>query len=270
MDINPYNNQYVGFKDDSLTVSTDNGMTFNNFFPFQTPGGIQNVKKPLFDPDSTTFYLKRKVTHSVINLSNDFLFRLQLENENSTIDTLRIDKKPFFISTDDTNTGHLYVSDSTDVLFSDNYGESFSTLFTIEHEITGLYKKPESNILYVLTRKELLEVDVETGESTSLKQLPVTNEQEPQDLPAEITLQQNYPNPFNPSTNIEFSLSESGYTKLEVFNSTGQLVSTLVDKKMTSGKHTIHFDASGLSSGLYLYRLTVSGNQETRKFIFIK
>lgn len=270
LDINPFNNHYVGFKNDSITVSTDNGRTFNNLFPFQTPAGIQNVKKPLFDPDSTTFYLKRKVTHSIMNLDNDFLFRLRLENDNSTIDTLWIDKKPFFATTDDSNTGHLYVSASTDVLFSDNFGDSFSTFFTTENEITGLYKKPESKILYVLTSDELLEVDVETGEFTSLKQLPVSNEQEPAELPAEITLDQNYPNPFNPSTNIQFTLSQSSHVKLEVFNSTGKLVSTLLDQPKTGGKHSVQFDASNLSSGLYFYRLITSGKQLTRKFIFVK
>jgi len=90
------------------------------------------------------------------------------------------------------------------------------------------------------------------------------------EIPGSVVLHQNYPNPFNPSTNIEFTLPQSSHVKLEVFNSTGQLVSTLLDQTKTGGKHSVQFDASNLSSGLYIYRLTTSGKQLTRKFIFIK
>lgn len=83
-------------------------------------------------------------------------------------------------------------------------------------------------------------------------------------------LEQNYPNPFNPSTTIKFSIPENGLVVLKVFNSLGEEVKTIINSNMDKGSHTVHFDAIGLSSGLYFYRLE-SGNQVlTRKMLLLK
>lgn len=83
-------------------------------------------------------------------------------------------------------------------------------------------------------------------------------------------LNQNYPNPFNPSTSISYVIPESADVKLEVFNSLGQRVATLVNGVQNAGSHTVSFDASNLASGIYLYKLT-SGNQvKTNKMLLIK
>ncbi len=97
-----------------------------------------------------------------------------------------------------------------------------------------------------------------------------TVENEEMSLPNTFDLGQNYPNPFNPSTNINFELPESGSVSLKVYNVLGQEVASLVNQRMASGAHTIRFDASRLSSGVYIYRL-VSGNQvQTKKMMLIK
>lgn len=88
--------------------------------------------------------------------------------------------------------------------------------------------------------------------------------------PTEFTLAQNYPNPFNPSTNIEFSLPRSGQIKLSVFNTLGQTVQVLVDELRNEGSHTITFDASSLSSGVYFYRLEYDGKALVNKMILLK
>ena len=86
----------------------------------------------------------------------------------------------------------------------------------------------------------------------------------------EFTLSQNYPNPFNPSTNISFELPQAGLVQLKIYNLLGQEVANLVDGRMNSGNHTVNFDASQLSSGVYIYRL-VAGNQSiTKKMMLIK
>ncbi|GAB5408146.1 MAG: hypothetical protein BalsKO_05110 [Balneolaceae bacterium] len=85
-----------------------------------------------------------------------------------------------------------------------------------------------------------------------------------------FTLAQNYPNPFNPSTNIEFSLQQSGNIKLEVFNATGQIVAELVNGFYTSGAHFVAFDASQLSSGIYIYRIVTEQGSISKKMILIK
>lgn len=86
-----------------------------------------------------------------------------------------------------------------------------------------------------------------------------------------FTLLQNYPNPFNPQTNISFSIPGSGFVNLTVTNILGELVSTLVNKQMTARHHTVQFDASSLSSGVYFYTLKFNGQHiQSRKMLLIK
>tara|TARA_R110000868_G_scaffold235273_8_gene489097 strand:- start:1530 stop:3563 length:2034 start_codon:yes stop_codon:yes gene_type:complete len=100
--------------------------------------------------------------------------------------------------------------------------------------------------------------------------LPISNE-EIAETPGEYSLSQNYPNPFNPSTNIEFSLSKSVPVNLTVFDITGREVRSLVfGQNYTAGKHSVQFDASDLSSGIYIYRLQVNGEVFTKKLTLIK
>lgn len=86
-----------------------------------------------------------------------------------------------------------------------------------------------------------------------------------------FSLSQNYPNPFNPRTNIRFSLPASAHVNLTVTNVLGEQVSTLIDEQMNAKQHTVQFNASSLSSGLYFYTLKVDGNHvQTRKMLLIK
>ncbi|UCG61687.1 MAG: T9SS type A sorting domain-containing protein [Candidatus Zixiibacteriota bacterium] len=89
-------------------------------------------------------------------------------------------------------------------------------------------------------------------------------------LPAEFSLGQNYPNPFNPTTDISFSLPQATHVKLEVFNIMGQRVSTLVDRQMAAGTHTVTFDGGQVASGTYLYRLQAGDKVETKKMSLVK
>lgn len=91
---------------------------------------------------------------------------------------------------------------------------------------------------------------------------------------AEITdfsLSQNYPNPFNPSTIIRFNLKENGSVKLIIYNLLGEMVSLLIESELTKGTHEIVFNASGLASGVYIYRLDVENKfSSVRKMILAK
>jgi hypothetical protein len=81
----------------------------------------------------------------------------------------------------------------------------------------------------------------------------------------------NYPNPFNPTTNLEFWISEPGYVSLKVYNMMGREVVTLVNEKKSAGIHSVKFDGSQLSSGIYYYTLTVDGiRMETKSMVLMK
>jgi hypothetical protein len=88
--------------------------------------------------------------------------------------------------------------------------------------------------------------------------------------PEGFTLYQNYPNPFNPSTTIKFALPVDSRVKINVYNSLGQLVKTLVDKEMESGYHEVNFNASRLASGVYLYQLQSQDFISVKKMLLIK
>ncbi len=89
-------------------------------------------------------------------------------------------------------------------------------------------------------------------------------------LPLEYSLSQNYPNPFNPSTTIEYSLKQTNQTRLSVYNVAGQEVARLVDGMQQAGAHSVQFDASGLPSGMYFYRLESGNFTRSAKMILLK
>jgi surface protein len=97
-----------------------------------------------------------------------------------------------------------------------------------------------------------------------------TNLESDEDLPMNVSLKQNYPNPFNPTTLINFDLPEAGQVRIVIYDLMGRAVHTLVDKGFSAGRHQVSFDASQLSSGVYLYRLDTPGATATRKMMLVK
>jgi hypothetical protein len=89
-------------------------------------------------------------------------------------------------------------------------------------------------------------------------------------VPKAYKLNQNYPNPFNPTTKISFDIPKSNFTTLKIYNTLGELVSTLVDGNLEAGTHAYDFNASSLASGIYYYRLESGSFTETQKMSLIK
>lgn len=83
-------------------------------------------------------------------------------------------------------------------------------------------------------------------------------------------LEQNYPNPFNPITTIQYSIQREGFVQIKVYNILGQEVKTLVNMNQAPGNYKLIFDASSLSSGVYLYQINVNDYQMTKKMILMK
>jgi len=257
---------YIAHKEDSLLFYDETGTNqLYHYSPFD------NYKDWNFETldDTTLIYASNRVDYTQFN-RNRSLLKIDINSQLAVDTTLA--NKYFEYAIDSFAPYQIFISDSLDLLVSADFGDSFESLLTHQSEITGLYKKPGANILYVLTRQELLEVNTETGESTSLKNLPVSNEPKPHhaDLPSSVELHQNYPNPFNPVTVIGYRLSVRSEVRLEVFDITGRRVAFLVNERQSAGQHQVSFNASTLSSGVYLYRLTTGELIRTRKMILIK
>lgn len=95
------------------------------------------------------------------------------------------------------------------------------------------------------------------------------------EVPTLFNLSQNYPNPFNPTTNIKFSLPVSGFVTINFYDAAGKEVKTIINENQKAGTYKVDFDGSNLASGVYFYKLTVNGIDnsswsQTRKMILVK
>jgi hypothetical protein len=89
-------------------------------------------------------------------------------------------------------------------------------------------------------------------------------------LVSRYSLAQNYPNPFNPTTTISFEIQKTENVMIEVFNTLGEKVATVLNDRMTAGPHEITFDASNLASGVYVYRMTAGDVNFSKKMMLLK
>jgi len=89
-------------------------------------------------------------------------------------------------------------------------------------------------------------------------------------LPTDYNLSQNYPNPFNPTTVINFSIPKAGNVSVKVFDALGREVSTLIDKKMNAGMHSVNWNAANFAAGIYFYNIRVNDFVATKKMVLLK
>jgi hypothetical protein len=89
-------------------------------------------------------------------------------------------------------------------------------------------------------------------------------------IPKKYSLSQNYPNPFNPSTTIKYAIASSSYVTIKVFDILGNEVASLVNEKKPIGNYTVNFNASNLSSGVYLYQIRAGSFISTKKMLLLK
>lgn len=91
-----------------------------------------------------------------------------------------------------------------------------------------------------------------------------------QEIPTEFTLLPNYPNPFNPETMLTFTISNTSHLNLTVYTITGRQVGVLIDNRISAGTHQCVWNASGLSTGIYIACLTANGEKRLQKLLLIK
>ena len=96
------------------------------------------------------------------------------------------------------------------------------------------------------------------------------NDNELCQIPVTFVLHQNYPNPFNPSTQISFNLPKPEFVTLEIYNTLGQKIETLLNKAMKAGQHEVEFNAQNLSSGIYFYRIEAGEFQDVKKMVLLR
>ena len=149
-------------------------------------------------------------------------------------------------------TSGIYVS-------SDN-GSNWNNLGLAGQSVSSLMINPNSPGVFAATK---------SGQVYKLIDNP-TSAKDNSVIPAELSLSQNYPNPFNPSTKIEVSVPRSGNFKLVVYDMLGQAVQTLLDGQLEAGAHSVHFNGSDLTSGIYIYKLVGENVSISKKMMLVK
>ncbi|MCU0411219.1 MAG: glycosyl hydrolase family 18 protein, partial [Bacteroidetes bacterium] len=89
-------------------------------------------------------------------------------------------------------------------------------------------------------------------------------------VPAEFELENNWPNPFNPTTHFGVRIADYGWVKLSVFDQLGREIAVLVNEELSPGRHTVSWDASGRTSGVYYCRMMLNGKSQVRKIVLMK
>lgn len=142
------------------------------------------------------------------------------------------------------------------VWYSDDFGSSWNIL---DHQFQFLrYLYIYDNKIWAATNDGLWYNELETTSS------------DPIEKQGTFKLEQNYPNPFNPVTKISWQSSITGHQSLKVYDVLGNMVATLVDEERTAGNYDAIFNAYGLASGIYFYRLQIGSYAETKKMILLR
>ncbi len=237
---------------------------------------------------------------SMINATNIYSIQFLNQNTGFAIGSLYNNKSRFFKTTNggdnwDTVTYNhsrgnslFFINQSTGWIGGNSYPDTSSIAYTTNGGANWILQKKN----YQATVKNIFFINNQTGwaafnSSNILKTTtsgltfiqPINTE-----IPASFSLGQNYPNPFNPVTNIEFqvpslsfpNVSIGGYplghpfVKLVVYDLLGREVKTLVNEYKQAGTYQVSFNAEGLSSGIYFYKMTAGDFSETKKLVLIK
>lgn len=155
-----------------------------------------------------------------------------------------------------------------DALFTPQVGKRIKIDFSIND--ADATESREGILTYSPANQDRSYAEVNRWTHTWIGDQWVTNVTEENNLPVKFDLSQNYPNPFNPSTIIRYSVIETGNVVLKVYNTLGQEVKTLVNEVKSAGVYEVNFDASGLASGLYIYKIQAGSFSSVKKMMLLK
>lgn len=235
-----YNSAWVVFSDDaSFELMLDDAV---QFMPFESEFAVLSTMKEGRMLDISNFPY----------VSDGTDIPLTVETTSTSTLTLRLTDLQY------SESGPLYLYDNVT-------GESVELHEGMEYEFTpsGSPAKALSSCYSTPQKAE------SSGDIRFLITGSLPNEQSSV-FPDEFSLSQNYPNPFNPTTQITYELPVQSDVTLSVYDITGQQVALLVSERVEAGSHTVTFDGSDLSSGIYIYRLRAGSTVLTRKLTLIK
>jgi photosystem II stability/assembly factor-like uncharacterized protein len=168
-----------------------------------------------------------------------------------------------FISALAVSDSNIFAATGTGVYLSTNNGTSWVPVNT---GLTFAY----ISALAVSNNNLFAAIDFDGIWRRSIPEMLTGIENKQKKMPAVFKLEQNYPNPFNPGTIISWQLPEAGLVTLKIYDVLGREVKYLLNEQQSVGEHSVMFNGSSLSSGIYFYRITVGKFSDVKKLILIK
>jgi hypothetical protein len=165
------------------------------------------------------------------------------------------------------------ISDPPGITTSDFFGYSGSYIISDTiYPANGYWVKVNQPGLLILSSTPPLQTfaRIRIVPTSELPPSPPGEKKEIAEIPKEFSLCEAYPNPFNPSTVIRYSLPVNSWVTLKIYNLLGQEISTLVDEFQDAGFRSVGWDASGIPTGMYFYRLQTKDYVETKKLILLR
>ncbi|MBN2365616.1 MAG: T9SS C-terminal target domain-containing protein [Calditrichaeota bacterium] len=245
-----------------LHKSNDGGVTFS---AVDTVIGNYSKNRLYFDPDSQHIYtVVEGIYGNSLNISPD--------GGNSWHELLT-DSVNLSVAIDEKLAGTLFLSRGSEIYTSNDYGMSWTFYHQLDSAVIGLYKKPGIELLYVATRKAIIEIS--PSGVTVLRNLPSGINAGSSTLAGDFELLPNYPNPFNQITLIEFFLPKSEKISLEIFDINGRHLKTVENGILRAGIHRRIWDGKDsagkeVSSGIYFCRLIHEGHFQIRKLVLLR
>ena len=153
-----------------------------------------------------------------------------------------------------------------------SHGADFSIELT-DNAYVAEYKTNGTSTMLIVINPENEEIFRSSGDFT-IDEVLVTNSQEfidvAKELPVSFTLSNAYPNPFNPTTTLTLDIADQSFASVKVFNLRGEVVGVLMNDMVNAGRYTMTWDASNLSSGVYMIKAEANGQIASQKVMLVK